>query len=414
MRISTQQIHTQAIASMLDSSRQVALTQQQIASGRKFTTPADDPVAASRIVNLNQELSLRSQYQRNIELATSQLSLEDAVLSQANEVLQRVRELALQGANGALTAKDRAFLGAEVETRLDELFAIMNTRTATGEYLFAGFKGQTQPFVRDSSNGVVFRGDEGQRRVQVSSTSQVAVNDSGQRLFMDVASTATTFVTRAHPGNDPERNVTIGQGVVVDQVALDAFFPDRLVVEFNPPSADHQGRANFTVRRMSDNRVVDGLANVVHVPGAAVEAQGMQFKLYGEPAAGDRFVIESTRTQNVVSTVARLAEGLTGLSDSDKDLGTLQTLVDGTIGNLERAMDSILTVRAEVGARLNTADSSALLHQDVEIITKDVLSKLRDVDYAEAVSRLNLQAFVLEAAQRSYGRISGLSLFNVI
>ncbi len=414
MRISTQQIHQQAIGSMLDTSRQVATTQQQIASGRKFATPADDPVAASRIVGLNQELALRSQYQRNIQLANSQLSFEDAVLNQATEVLQRVRELALQGANGALGATDRNFIAKEIETRLDELFSIMNTRTATGEYLFAGFKGHTQPFVRDETNGVVFKGDEGQRRVQVTSSSQIAVNDSGKRLFMDVPSVATTFVARAHPANSRNADVTIGQGLVVDQAAVDAFFPDRLLVEFNANSADPQGRANFTVRRMSDGRVVDGLSNVAHVPGAAVRAQGMQFKLFGVPAEGDRFVIETTKTQNVVSTVAKLANGLANLTNSDADLQTLQGLIDASIGNLDKAMDSILTVRSEVGARLNTSDSSAILHQDVEIVTKDLLSQLRDVDYAEAVSRLNLQAFVLEAAQRSYGRVSGLSLFNAI
>ncbi len=414
MRISTSQIHHQAISSMLDTSRQVATTQQQIASGRKFATPADDPVAASRIVSLNQELALRGQYQRNIQLANSQLSLEDAVLGQATEVLQRVRELALQGANGALTANDRSFIAKEVETRLDELFSIMNTRTATGEYLFAGFKGHTVPFVRDDSNGTRFQGDEGQRRVQVTASSQVAVNDSGKRLFMDIESVATTFVMNAHPANDARTRVSVGQGMVVDQEAVDALFPDRLLIEFNDTSSDPLGRANFTVRRMSDGRIVDGLANVVHVPGAAIVAQGMQFKLFGDPSVGDRFIMETTKTQNVVSTMSRLSSGLANLSDSPDDLRALQTLIDTSIGNLESAMDSVLTVRSEVGARLNTADSSAILHQDVEIVTKDLLSQLRDVDYAEAISRLNLQSFVLEAAQRSYGRVSGLSLFNVI
>ncbi len=67
-----------------------------------------------------------------------------------------------------------------------------------------------------------------------------------------------------------------------------------------------------------------------------------------------------------------------------------------------------------IGARLNTAESSTQLLEDVTLASKELLSKLRDLDYAEAVSRLQLQTFVLEAAQSSYARISQLSLFNVL
>ena len=52
------------------------------------------------------------------------------------------------------------------------------------------------------------------------------------------------------------------------------------------------------------------------------------------------------------------------------------------------------------------------LHQDVEVVSKDLLSKLQDIDYTQAISQLDMQTFVLQAAQQSYAKISGLSLFN--
>ena len=106
------------------------------------------------------------------------------------------------------------------------------------------------------------------------------------------------------------------------------------------------------------------------------------------------------------------AKGLTDFGESAPDQTELKGLLEHTLGNLDHSMDAILKVRAEVGARLNTADSAAGLHQDVEVLSKDLLSKLRDVDYAQAISELDLQAFVLKAAQQSYARISGLSLFD--
>ena len=414
MRISTSQIHDTAIAGMLDATKQVVKTQQQVASGRKFITPADDPVAASRIVRIDQEIAIRDQYKRNIDLVTNQLGIEDGALSEAVEVLQRVRELALQAGNGALSPQDRSSLAAELDTRFNELMSLMNSRNASGEYLFAGFKGDTEPFRLDGAGSVEFRGDDGQRFVQLSATSSVPINDSGRRVFMDVPSANTTFATRPHPDNDVEGQGAIGQGVVVDQARVDDFFPDDLVIEFRPTSESANGVANFTVRRMSDNRVVDGLQNVDYSPGNTVTAAGMQFRLFGEPPPGDRFIVETTQRQSIPETVQRLSEGLKNLSDSTVDQQELRKLIDASVANLDSAMESVLQVRAEIGARLNTAEASTQLHDDVTLASKELLSKLRDLDYAEAVSLLQLQSFVLEAAQSSYARISQLSLFNVL
>ena len=412
MRIASSQIYQQGINNMVDVSRQLAKTQQQISSGRRFATPADDPVAAARVVQLNQELALRDQYRKNIEQVSSQLELEDSVLGQVTDVLQRIRELTVQAGDGVLTQQDRVSLATEIATRTDELLGLMNSRTATGEYLFAGSRGQTQPFQRNSAGEVVFAGDQSQRRVQITASSSLAINDSGRRLFTDVPSVATTLSVRAAPGNDREARGAIGQGKVVDQTAVDALFPDGLIVEFASPSANPDGQPNFTVRRVSDHRVVGDLLNVPYSAGQSVIANGLQFNLYGNPVEGDQFLISTGRTQSVVRTVEQLAEGLNSLGESAPDQAELKRLLEHSLGNLDHSMDAILKVRAEVGARLNTADSAAGLHQDVEVLSKDLLSKLRDVDYAQAISQLDLQSFVLQAAQQSYARISGLSLFD--
>jgi flagellar hook-associated protein 3 FlgL len=71
-------------------------------------------------------------------------------------------------------------------------------------------------------------------------------------------------------------------------------------------------------------------------------------------------------------------------------------------------------VRSEVGARLNVIENTEGLAADIDLVSKEVLSKLSDVDFAEAVSRLSLQSFLLETAQQSYAKIQNLSLFNQI
>jgi len=410
MRISSSQIYQQGVDNMTEVTRQLAKTQAQVSSGKRFSTPADDPVAASRVVQVNQEIALRDQYQNNIQQASNQLGLEDSTLGQITDVLQRIRELTVQAGDGVLTQQDRASLATEIGTRTDELLSLMNSRSATGEYLFAGSRGQTQPFQRNGAGQIVFMGDESQRRVQITASSALAINDSGRTIFQDVPAVSTTVGASASPNNSAGGHGSIG--IVVDQKAVDALFPAGLVIQFGLPNPD--GTPTFTVTRSSDGRVVDDLQNVAYHAGDAITAQGIQFDLSGNPAPGDAFTVSTSHTQSIVNTVEQLAAGLNTLGSSTADQAELKTLIDGTLGNLDNSMDNISRVRAEVGARMNTADSAASLHQEVEIQAKDMLSKLSDIDYAATISRLDMQTFVLQAAQQSYARISGLSLFNYL
>lgn len=71
-------------------------------------------------------------------------------------------------------------------------------------------------------------------------------------------------------------------------------------------------------------------------------------------------------------------------------------------------------MRATVGARLNAVDAQKDVNDGFKLQVQETLSKLQDLDYAEAVSRLNLQLTGLQAAQQSFLKIQGLSLFNFL
>jgi flagellar hook-associated protein 3 FlgL len=107
-------------------------------------------------------------------------------------------------------------------------------------------------------------------------------------------------------------------------------------------------------------------------------------------------------------------DGLNNLGDNVEDSATLENLLEDTLNNLAFAQDSISQVRSEVGARLNVIENTSSLSADIDIVSRTILSELQDVDFAEAVSRLSLESFLLETAQQSYATIQNLSLFNKI
>ncbi|MEZ5558431.1 MAG: flagellar hook-associated protein FlgL [Pseudomonadales bacterium] len=412
MRISSMQLNQQGSSRLLEIGRQVAETQQQISSGRRVVKPGDDPVGAARIVKLNQELGLRAQFRQNIDSAEAQLAQEDVVLGQVVDVMQRIRELALQASNGVQTPDDRRFIATEISARFDELTSLVNARGPNGDYLFAGFQSQTEPF-SISGNEIRFNGDEGSRKVQVAKGQYVAVTDSGKDIFVDIKTRAPVFAVRALPGNDELAGATISKVSVTDRDAIAEFFPDDLMIEFRPPSEHPDGVANFTVRRVSDGRVVDGLSNVAFEPGASVAVRGMNFRINGQPQVGDRFVVETTDKQDILSTVREVADGLQRI-DPVSQPEAFQNLLGDTLTGLDNTVSRVLEAQASLGARMNTIESTRNLHVDLELRAQDTLSKVRDLDFAEAVSRLSFQSFLLEAAQQSFVRVSGLSLFNAL
>ncbi|MCE3251335.1 MAG: flgL, partial [Cellvibrio sp.] len=89
-------------------------------------------------------------------------------------------------------------------------------------------------------------------------------------------------------------------------------------------------------------------------------------------------------------------------------------LVGKILTNLENSITSLVAVQSEVGARLNTLESSKDLNLDVTLFSKTVLSDMQDLDYADASIQLSMQSFILSASQQSFAKVSQLSLFTYL
>lgn len=406
MRFSNIQAFTQNLQGANRLQAENSHTQQQIASGRRVLTPADDPVAAARIVQVQEELARTEQYQKNINSVTNLLNVEEQQIESATNTLIRIRELTIQAGDGALSFDDRRAIATEMRQSLDQLYAIANTRTASGEFIFAGYQSAQQPFVKASDGSIGYVGDEGQRFIKVSATTTVASSDTGKAIFMDVPSANKTFTLQAHPQNTAQPPALLDATAVIDQAAYDSFYPDDLRVEFNNPPT------TFNIVQKSDGSTL--LANEPYQSGAAIEVVGLRFSIAGAPAAGDRFLVESSAKQSLFKTVGNLIDGLESLGDNVADTAPRQALLAASLDNLDNAHNTMLKARTSIGARLNVAETTAAMHQDLELLSQKVLSEERDLDYADAISRLSFQSFVLEAAQQSFARMANLSLFNYL
>lgn len=419
MRISTLQIFGIANNSIGEANREIAKTQAQLSTGQRVLTPSDDPVAAVKMMELDQNLARLEQYGRNIDIAENNLSLEETTLDSVSNLLQRVREIAVQAGNTAVYTKSQyKALASEVDSRLDELQNLLNTRNATGDYIFAGYKGGDKPFVGNSQEGFSFEGTDGQVKVKVSEGTSIAVSDSGKNIFVDIPSVNKTINTSASSANTSLPPATISVGRVVDQDAYDEFYPEDMIITFNDDASVIPAGKNFTITERSTGNVIQPFENYAYSSGEEIIVNGASIRISGSPASatagssGDQFFIESAPTQDVLTTLARFSEAMKNVDDTSESKALLSSVVADTLDNIDSSQVSILETTSSLGARFNTLESTRELHLDTELVSREIMSELRDLDYAEAASRLSSQLLILEAAQATFTRVSQLSLFG--
>lgn len=462
MRISTIQAFNTGVKGITNNYANVTRTQEQITSGKRLLTPADDPVASVRLLQLAQQNSKLEQFNANLTAATNSLTQQEAVMNSVTNLLQRVREITLEAGNGALSPQDRKALAQELAEREKELFGLMNTQNAWGEYLFGGFRSDSPPFVK-TADGYQYKGDEGQRFLAIGESRSVAINDNGKELFQAVSNASqllTGFTPSSVEGIESAavRGLSVSLGSVTDQKTFASSFPAGgftiRVVSVPPVAAepadpadptdpadpadpvdptdptdpadpvdptdpadpDLPGAEEPTLRLeiWVGGEMVEGLA--VDSPFTEVSFNGVSVRLEGALAVGDEFSVgrnpESTR--NILDTIALLREELENPADEGPDKRNRQDILAISLLNIDNAMNKVLGVQTSVGARMNVVESTQNENAEIGLINKSIVSSLEDLDYAEALSRLSLQSVVLQAAQQSFVKISGLSLFNLM
>ncbi|MBK7355539.1 flagellar hook-associated protein FlgL [Propionivibrio sp.] len=446
MRISTNQIYDTGALGIQRNQSTLYKLQNQLSSGRRVLTPEDDPVAAAQALLVTQTKEVNGQHVENQGNASGQLGLLDSQLSSLTDLLQNVRERVIQAGNtGTLNNSDRQALATELESRLGELLGIANSQNGSGDYLFSGFKGATLPFAIDASLAAVapastspygYFGDDGERLLQVSASRQMAVNVSGADLFMNVKGGNGTFATATGgniAGGINQGTAMIDVGSVLDQqkwqVAVNGFAwstptNPALQIRFSVAA----GVSTYELYDISTPATPVAIsAPAPFTPGqaipfastsppaASVTDFGSQVVVKEQPADGDTFVIEPSSSQSLFQTMQSLigilrtpiASPSYTTTQFGNDLGTQLT-------NLDQGLNNVSRVQATVGTRMRELDSLGSTSSDLDIQYQQSLSKLQDLDFAKAISEFTLQQTYLEAAQKSFAQISGLSLFQYL
>jgi len=145
MRITQNMITSDVLVGIEANGSQLDQMMTQLASGKAFTQPSDDPVGVAQYLQLTSMSSEYDQYYANMQNGDSWLNTSDSAMQSGNNVLQSANELAIQGANGTYSAVQRSEMNAQVQSLVDQMLSIANT-TLNGQYVFSGTQTNVPPF----------------------------------------------------------------------------------------------------------------------------------------------------------------------------------------------------------------------------------------------------------------------------
>ena len=401
MRVSTSQIYALGTRSIMDGQSALYKTQNQLGTERRILSPKDDPVASAQILLDTQARNVVSQYHDNQSNANTQLALEESQIQSVVDALQHIRAQVIAGGNASYTDSQRDYIAKDLQSQFDHLLGVANSQDASGQYLFSGFQGQTQPFQLQADGSVNYLGDTGQRLMQVSASRQIPVSDTGYAVFLNNRSGNGTFATTGATTNTGSG--VIGSGTVSSPQAW--------------PGGDYQlqftDAEHFDLIQPSPLPPIMGLS---YVPGAAITAiPGASFTITGTPAAGDSFDIKSSTNQSMFDTLQGLITAFSSATTGNPAAtATAWNGINAGLENLDQVLTTVAAMQASIGSRMNELSALSSAASDTDLNYQEKISKLQDIDLAETISRFSNQQVQLQAAQMSFAKISGLSLFNYI
>ncbi len=411
MRLSTNQIFNQGVKSILDTQARLTKAQDRVTNQTKLLTPSDDPAATAQVMRLNERIELTKQYETNGTILENHLNGEEVAMNGIKVAMDRAKVLVIQAGSGSLTDSDRVGIGFEIASIRDEVVDLMNTRNAGGDYIFAGFQSNVQPFTFNQATRVYdYLGDEGELKLQISSSVKLSAGDSGKKLFEDVD-------TRLQAVN---ATVAAGAGtsasVVVDNQGQFDLFHKQNYDQVTPGNNNYSAILTAGVPDAYEIRQ-NGAAMVPPVTGpynsgGGIDFNGLNIQVAGNGVPGQvDFSLSTPSKKNIATTLNDLFDALNAGGGFTP---LLKSQLKDALTQTTHAASQVATVQASLGGRLNVIDSVLDSNLEINHANQKTRSDLAEVDYAEAVTDLMKEESALEAAQATFGRVSRLSLFDFI
>lgn len=428
MRISTSMQYNSHLNYLQTANTKVDQASTQYNTGLKFQTAGEDPGGMAAKIKYQADITAYERYGDNAKVVSDALDQEETALGQIWDVMSSIQTRLIQAINGTLDDGSRQALAEDIKQSRDQLYSLMNTKNAEGEYIFSGAQSDIPTYTVTSDGRYICNADGSTKNVNVSPTITVQTTDSGLNIFENVMYAYDFSVPQVSGPLADAAGEFAGEFTVSDYDQFNAFFKDEFIYGENGEAADPLDNS-FVVLINKDGtfELHDGdkmqpgsLIAEGEIKDNKIEVKGMSFTLPNdyEPGANDYIMLslEQPSQGNILNKLTEIVNKLSlpqdewdtinqSTSSLTHDLAEMQQ-------NIELAKKQVDTYRGMVGARGANIDAIIQSDESLTDIKKEAKANVSEMDAFEAVSNLLVAQNALQVAQQSYNLVHSTTLFD--
>ncbi|MFI8749750.1 flagellar hook-associated protein FlgL [Vreelandella lionensis] len=428
MRISSVTMYEQSTASINRQQNDFLKISQQIASGRRVVNPSDDPQSAARAVRVDQSKAITQQFEDSRVSARNSLAQTESILNSISDSVISAKTRLVQASSDTLSDVDRESIASELKGIYETMIGQANATDGNGRYLFGGYADNAPPFVKNSEGNIEYKGDDNARQQRIDASRLMPVTENGISIFQSVPSGAgyVAEAVKSSDGGQPIAGVLGRNGGSITfsgpQVSNvnDPGYGDSYRVVFNEDTTVDSG-VSYQVQRFSEGEWQEDPDDLVVTGEYVGEGQQLSFggvnvTLTGSAEPDDEILVAQSGSEQRPADLFRTMEAAIRVLENPATTGAekaeLRNTLNTSMRDLDNALDNVLTVRASAGAKLNELDVVDAVGSNRMLNYEQTLSDLVDLDYADAISEYSLRQVGLQASQKAFVDIKGMSLFD--
>lgn len=419
MRISTSMQFNRHLNYLQTANSKLDKASERYNTGKLFQTAGEDPSGMASSIKYTGDISAYKQYGLNASIVADTLSQEETALGQIWDSLSSVQTRLIQAINGTMDDGARAALAEDIKQVQDQIFDLMNTKNAEGEYIFSGANSTVPTYKLTSDGRYECQADGSNKYVIVSPTVKVQTTDSGLNIFENTQLAHDFTLGNTTPAN----GVTISG--VDDYDQFNTFFKEHF--QYKNTTGDNTFRllvngpdGDFSLVDRNGNELAKG-----EIKDGKINVEGMEFTLsddmLADPVGTVEFTLDEPKQDNILNQLTDIINKLNVPQDEwgtpgslvasssalTQDLSSLQI----TVENAKKQVDSY---RGLVGARGANIDAIIKSDETLSDIKSEAKANVTEIDAFTAVSDLLLNNNALQVAQQSYNIVHSSTLFNYI
>lgn len=382
----------------------------QLGSQNRLQQLRDDPLAAGHLVRYQSYATRVEQFEKNAKIISDDFTVAEGYVNQSVQIMQRVRELAVNGANGYYEKEDLRNMAVEVDELLKELIQNSNAIGPDGTRIFAGTRTSNIPFeaetgyVKGSSEPLItsvkYQGSIGTKEIEVDEQARISIDKSGNSIFWAEKQQLISSADATSYSVQQESKIAInGQEI-------------KLEPGDNVYSIISKINDSGTSVKASLDPITKGL-NL-----ETTDSRQLWLEDISGTTLTDLAIIKDSSqrppyniSDSVTVSGGSLFDSVIALRDSMLS-GDIESIGGRVLGSIDNGIDNLLTRQAEIGSNYERAQQSIVKAQTNQLGVTNMIAREGDLDFTKAITDMKMLEYVKQATLSTAGRLYESSLLN--